>query len=331
MATRIKQSAHISWFWLIIGTLNCAADTSIAVSKDSPPMDLMLLALSLLTVFVLYSVKKLRNNVQPRPNSDLRKPIDPESEMILATVKDIWSSTEEHLTAFYDDIATQSLDDIESLKAYLEKVYADTLSGSFLDYKVTRPFDCTIWAVDEKGIFLFHSANYYVGTKLEGSHPHARVLAGQSGEFLVADQNRSPYFRNLAKKAFRGARLTKVYYRSYPALNAIVVFERHINLIHRLKQMHSLKNLCNKRMVVGSEMTYQLNVLSGIYKGRQAQVDVTAKLSQKISNNTLELVVSNDLFGDPDPGFIKTLEVRYSINATEFIVQVAEEETLFLP
>ena len=59
--------------------------------------------------------------------------------------------------------------------------------------------------------------------------------------------------------------------------------------------------------------------------------DVTAKVAQTASDDSLSIAASNDLFGDPAPGIVKKLRVDFTLAGKPLSKTVSENETLTIP
>jgi len=55
----------------------------------------------------------------------------------------------------------------------------------------------------------------------------------------------------------------------------------------------------------------KLNILKAEYKTENKSIDVTDKLKKMVKDNQLNIIASNDLAGDPDPGIVKVLKIDY--------------------
>lgn len=58
----------------------------------------------------------------------------------------------------------------------------------------------------------------------------------------------------------------------------------------------------------------RLEIIKAIYGTQKAEYDVTEELNNRIVDNKLEIVASNEIAGDPDPGTEKKLIIQYRIN-----------------
>lgn len=60
--------------------------------------------------------------------------------------------------------------------------------------------------------------------------------------------------------------------------------------------------------------TNSLIIDKAIYGTRNSEIDVTAILNSMIVDNSLTVVASNSLAGDPEPGIVKSLTITYRYN-----------------
>ena len=57
-----------------------------------------------------------------------------------------------------------------------------------------------------------------------------------------------------------------------------------------------------------------LKILSARYGNNDSWNDVSSILNDEIQNNSINILVHNDLFGDPIYGVVKILEVEYQLD-----------------
>ena len=74
-----------------------------------------------------------------------------------------------------------------------------------------------------------------------------------------------------------------------------------------------------------------LEILNAIYKTDNNQVDVTQQLIERVVDNTLAVKATNELAGDPHPGVVKKLVVKYRYDNKISELKVNEGEILKLP
>ena len=65
-----------------------------------------------------------------------------------------------------------------------------------------------------------------------------------------------------------------------------------------------------------------IQIVKAIYGTSKKAVDVTNELINKIENEELHIIASNDIAGDPDPGILKVLKITYRIKGKTFFKEV---------
>ena len=86
-----------------------------------------------------------------------------------------------------------------------------------------------------------------------------------------------------------------------------------------------------KELVRVRRFSPRLRIHSAVYARDQAQVDVTEVLNKKVVADSLTVVASNDLAGDPCHGFQKTLTVDFCFDGTRTVRMAKEGSELKLP
>jgi hypothetical protein len=81
----------------------------------------------------------------------------------------------------------------------------------------------------------------------------------------------------------------------------------------------------------GEKYKKEFEILSAIYGTLGNNYDVTQKLNEGIKDNKLEVTVSNGIAGDPDPGNVKYLKIRYVYQGNEVEKSFKEGEAVSLP
>jgi hypothetical protein len=82
---------------------------------------------------------------------------------------------------------------------------------------------------------------------------------------------------------------------------------------------------------VGSRPKGDLFIVKAEYGSEELHVDVTKRLNDAISRNSLTIFASNNLAGDPCPNVPKNLFVKYRYKGQELTKTVPETAMLFLP
>lgn len=72
-------------------------------------------------------------------------------------------------------------------------------------------------------------------------------------------------------------------------------------------------------------------IIKATYESVKKSIDVTVQLRNKIVNNELKIIVSNEIGGDPDPGTIKVLKIKYEFKGTQVEKSFDEGQDVKLP
>jgi len=75
----------------------------------------------------------------------------------------------------------------------------------------------------------------------------------------------------------------------------------------------------------------RLEIIEAYYGLPERKIDVTSELRKLVRNNTLRVVASNDIAGDPAPNHIKSLTIRYKIGGNEYCSEFSEGDEVVLP
>jgi len=75
----------------------------------------------------------------------------------------------------------------------------------------------------------------------------------------------------------------------------------------------------------------RFEIIKAEYWTQKERVDVTEVLRSMIVDNKLELVVSNDIKYDPDPGTKKKLTIEYLFNGVTLKKEYAERDKVLIP
>lgn len=75
----------------------------------------------------------------------------------------------------------------------------------------------------------------------------------------------------------------------------------------------------------------QLQILRAVYGTANAQVDVTDELQDRIRGDSLKVIASNNIKGDPEFGQTKQLTIEYSYGGVTFTNQFTEGALVVLP
>ena len=89
--------------------------------------------------------------------------------------------------------------------------------------------------------------------------------------------------------------------------------------------------LFNSLLVRIKRSSHRLRIHSAVYGRDRTQVNITEVLKKKVAADSLLVTASNDLGGDPCPGFRKTLTVDFCFDGTRSVREAKEGIELKLP
>lgn len=78
-------------------------------------------------------------------------------------------------------------------------------------------------------------------------------------------------------------------------------------------------------------MPGKLIITRALYYTKQHSIDVTDAIRKRVMNNTLNIMASNDIAGDPQVGVVKTLAVDYVLDGVERRAEAVEGKRLLIP
>jgi hypothetical protein len=107
--------------------------------------------------------------------------------------------------------------------------------------------------------------------------------------------------------------------------------QRDLHAVYVSEVVQQMKIIENRYETVVNTIVETFTLISARYGGGGKFTDVTEILRKQIRNSTLIVAVGNHLCGDPNPGFNKTLIVKYSQNGVNVEKIIEEGGTLKLP
>ncbi|MFH1896514.1 MAG: hypothetical protein ABH814_03555 [bacterium] len=75
----------------------------------------------------------------------------------------------------------------------------------------------------------------------------------------------------------------------------------------------------------------RLKITKATYGTDKSSFDITRELNEKIEDNKLRIVLSNNVAGDPHPGVVKKGKIKYEINNREVVKEYREGGLVNLP
>lgn len=105
------------------------------------------------------------------------------------------------------------------------------------------------------------------------------------------------------------------------------VYENSMNDLYDIvrEQASNVSSILDEILGLG------LDILEARYYTSVKTSDVTELVREKIENNKLAILASNDIFGDPHPGVVKKLLIKYKYAGETLTKEVGEGETLRIP
>ena len=79
-----------------------------------------------------------------------------------------------------------------------------------------------------------------------------------------------------------------------------------------------------------NEQQTTIEILNAIYGTENNSFDITNEIRKYIKNNRLEVSISDEIGGDPEPGSVKTLDIYYKIGAKQFNRKVRQGTMLII-
>ncbi|MFA5184679.1 MAG: hypothetical protein WC456_04110 [Patescibacteria group bacterium] len=95
-----------------------------------------------------------------------------------------------------------------------------------------------------------------------------------------------------------------------------------------IKDMSEIEQEIRRSEVAGDK---KLNIIKALYGIDGAEFDISEELRKKISNESLELKIDNDIKGDPSKGSAKRAIIEYSIFGEIKTIEVKEGDSVKIP
>lgn len=105
------------------------------------------------------------------------------------------------------------------------------------------------------------------------------------------------------------------------------VYENSMNDLYDIVR----EQASNVSSILDEILGLSLDILEAKYYTNVKTSDVTDLVSEKVENNKLAIFASNDIFGDPHPGVVKKLMIKYKYAGDTFEKEVSEGDTLRIP
>lgn len=161
---------------------------------------------------------------------------DEDEKQIIEVIRDIWRTREDEIEAIFEKVVNGSVyQNRDSVLDFLRNTESSFDRGEVFELKLSQPWDINIYAINYKGVRLYHQHENLISTKPRSpQHPIWKILERRNGRLLwenflsgkLSDVNNFPFNENL--------RLTMIYFRDVPRLEMIVIVESHINILPNL-------------------------------------------------------------------------------------------------
>ena len=275
-----------------------------------------LLAIGLLLAFlVTYLTGKERREIGRQAELLSNIKLDEASGRFRDTLETLWKQKERDIERIFEEVGRQVSRESD-LRSFLEKVFTDMIRGDYFGVKVVPPWDFTLSAITYDGVFIYHPG-IPAGVRISVDSCLHVALKERKGSSFWENSMASEQLGGLfPMRAPGNKRFTRLYFRDFPDLKAVVTFESHINIIDKLPPI-AVRNL---------------QILHAKYGANGKFNDVTKLLNSKIEKDRLTGIVSNEfLGGDPIPQIVKQLTVEYSCLGQVRSLVVTEGQKLDIP
>lgn len=155
---------------------------------------------------------------------------------IISEIKNLWAEREDDIQNFFNQIGSQhTIKDHATLKKFLQEAVEKFYHGDTLTKAQKVPWDYTIAAMTLKGNYIYHISKSKISLKANYGFPYSEVVAQKNGHLFWLNYRKSEQLNALIPDGkFRNSRFTKIYFRHFEKLQAIVSFESHINILYQL-------------------------------------------------------------------------------------------------
>lgn len=209
------------------------------LSQRIPTMILLSIGIILLyhLTVSLKNYKKLEIKIEKGIN-DLKILIKPDkdSQIILNIFRKLWEEKENDIKEFFSQVGQNIVNnDQSSLTSFLKEIGLKFQNGDIFGTKHIEPWDFNLTAINLKGDFIYHVAEKYLHKRIANEFPYSEILKQENGAILWSNYDKSERFwRILPNRHSEYPRLTKLVFRKYENVNAIVVLELHINIADKV-------------------------------------------------------------------------------------------------
>lgn len=203
-----------------------------------------LLAIGLVALYLVTErsrrFKNLEESIRTGNERILNKiSLDYSNQEMLDEINNIWLEAEHDVQNLFEQTAINTASgNHPTLRQYLEDIESKFLCGEVFGTKVNYPWDFNLAAVNLKGDLIYHRTKELISTRALRKYPYSEILKKRTGTLIWVSDVRSERMHELFPYPFfRALRFTKLYFRELEHLQAIVVFEFHINLLYQLPKI----------------------------------------------------------------------------------------------
>lgn len=201
-----------------------------------------MLALGLIALYLIVSFIRIEGLSKNRTDEILKNIKSNElDERIINEIKGIWEIREKDIQTIFEQLKLNSRNqDVKNLVTLLNEMFLKITSGNFFGTKIHRPMDFTLTAINFKGDFIYHPAPNIISTRATNKFPYNEVMKERNGSVVWINYGMSEQAGKFTddRLKYRYRRFTKLYFREFTDLSAIVVLESHINLVHEFPQIN---------------------------------------------------------------------------------------------
>ncbi|MFI5731053.1 hypothetical protein ACIA49_13090 [Kribbella sp. NPDC051587] len=155
---------------------------------------------------------------------------------IISQLQFRWKERETAVRAFLEECTAAT--DVASLLLEVERKQTKLMAGELEDGARTRfPWDVAVMVMDYTGRLLYHPNPAIINTRPNQPH-HPLVLRERTGETFWANQFLTKKLKDALQvqtgAEYKVDRLTKVYFRQCRNVDAICIFESHLDVLYQL-------------------------------------------------------------------------------------------------
>lgn len=192
-----------------------------------------LLALGSLTTYLVSHLNNNKARALERQKELLQNiKLDDSSARFKTLLENLWQKRERDIDKLFSQVDLKTKQGV-SLADFLKTAFDEIIGGNYFGARVVLPWDFTLCALNYEGVIIWHPG-IPKGHRLDEGPAHFAVKERNGTTFWENDLCSEQLASIFPNRAPGNKRFTKVYYRDFPDLKAVVVFESHINIIDKL-------------------------------------------------------------------------------------------------